>query len=73
MDESFLSLNNLKFVIFLYIGQLPPKKTQAYLSKLLSYYSYTEYNEAIRKFSNEFSKSTKRAKPLNTDIDVQEH
>ena len=72
MDESFLNLNNLKFVIFLYIGQLPPKKTQEYLSKLLSFYSYTEYDEAIRKFSNEFYKAVKRTKQLSTDVDVQE-
>ena len=72
MDESFLNLNNLKFVIFLYIEQLPQQKTQAYLSKLLSYYSYTRYDKAITKFSNEFYEATKRTKQLSTDVDIQE-
>ncbi len=62
MDEAFLNKNNLKFVIFLYIEQVPSKKTKAYLNKLLRFYSDTEYNNAIKDFISYFYNATKHTK-----------
>ena len=73
MDEAFLNKNNLKFVIFLYIEQVPPKKTKAYLNMLLRFYSDTEYNYAIKDFISYFYNATKHTKQQIQDDGNDEH
>lgn len=73
MDEAFLNKNNLKFVIFLYIEQVPPKKTKEYLNMLLRFYSDTEYNYAIKEFISYFYNATKHTKQQIQDDGNDEH